>query len=93
MFGKVKSFVTSRSAKVGALATGLMLSIPFVAAHADTAADASAATTALTSGFDDTKTIFLSIIGVAVGAAVAIFAIKFGITQGMKFYQKLTSHN
>lgn len=88
---KVKSFLSSKSTKVGAIATMAMLSVPALVAHADTVADSAAATSALSTGFADTKTIFLAVIGGAVGAAIGLFAIKYAINQGVKFFDKLSN--
>lgn len=88
MLSKVKGFMSSNVTKVGAITTGLICASG-VLAHADTVADSSAVTTSLTSGFADTKTIFLVVIGVAVTAGIGFFAIKFAITQGINFFAKI----
>lgn len=45
---------------------------------------------ALTTGLNDTKTTFMSILAVVVVAAMGFFAIKYAINQGIGFFSKVS---
>lgn len=45
--------------------------------------------TSLSTGFTDCKTQFVTILGTVVVAAMAIFALKFAVSQGVAFFSKM----
>lgn len=86
MFEKIKSKVNSIAISGSVLTMTALSAIP---AHAE-GEDVTAITTAISSGISDTKTQFLAILAVAVGGAMAFFAIKYAVNQGIGFFSKIS---
>lgn len=83
---KLKSKISAGKVAVGTCLLTALSSVPVFAADG-TSTDT--ITTAISSGIDETKSTFLTILGVVVAGAMAFFAIKFAVHQGIGFFSKL----
>lgn len=82
---KLKSKISAGKIAVGTCLLTALSSVPAFAADGTT----DTITTAISSGIDETKSTFLTILGVVVAGAMAFFAIKFAVHQGIGFFSKL----
>lgn len=89
MFSKLKKM--GNKAKV-VLFSALMSALMSVSAFAaeTTGSDVSAITDSLSTGISDTKSTFLTILGVVVAGAMGFFAIKYAVSQGIGFFSKIS---
>ncbi|MBC2482886.1 MULTISPECIES: hypothetical protein [Clostridium] len=65
-----------------------MSALNMVAAHADD--DMTAITGAVTTGISNTKTEFMALLAVVVGGAMAFFAVKYAVNNGIGFFAKIS---
>lgn len=67
-----------------------MSMVNMVSAHAAEGDDISAITGAVQTGISDTKTEFLGLLAVVVTGAMAFFAVKYAVNNGIGFFAKIS---